>query len=439
MVLVPVVAGIAGGLAVAWGFARPRGALQVGWWLAVLSGSAVALLVVERLARRFLPLAALLRLSLIFPDRIPSRISVAMRTINHRRVEESITEVSSDDPTLSASARAPAALSLVASLNTHDRRTRGHSERVRVLTAVVAEELDLDDEASGRLQWGALLHDIGKLTVPAEILNKPGAPDTDEWNTLRRHPEEGARIVEPLRAWLGDWVDAVGQHHERYDGNGYPRGLVGEDIALAGRIVAITDSFETMTAVRSYKKPASIPAARVELVRCAGTHFDPNVVRTFVEISLGRLPWRIRIAAWIADLPLVGFLSRVGAQIGSLAGPAAASGALAAGLAALAVTAGLTFGHAGSGVPTLRPIAPHRIAHTSNSSPRPRGAAPSPSNSSPATSTPTTSQSTPLTLPPVSLPHLPPLSLPPLPTLPNRNPLPPTPQLPPLGLRLPFG
>jgi putative nucleotidyltransferase with HDIG domain len=320
------------------------------WWAAVLGTSTVVLLAVDRLARRALPLAALLRLTLVFPDRAPSRVSVAMRSRNLRSLRawarEASTDGAADQP---AGQRATAVLALAAALNAHDRRTRGHSERVRVLSLLMAEELDLSDDDTARLGWAALLHDIGKLTVPPAILNKPGAPDAHEWEILRRHPADGARIARPLHDWLGGWIDAIEEHHEKYDGTGYPHGLEGKDIPLAARIVSLTDSFETMTAVRSYKKPMSAAAARAELARCAGTHFDPDLVRAFFNISLGRLTWSVGFASWLAQLPFLGAVPRAGAAVGYVGAQVPTYGGAVAGVGAIAFGVMLAAGTPGVG------------------------------------------------------------------------------------------
>src|SRR5205807_10372018 len=170
-------------------------------------------------------------------------------------------------------------------LTAHDRRTRGHSERVRALSELIAEELHLAPEERDRLRWASLLHDCGKVTVDSRILNKPGPLDEEEWAIMRRHPEEGARIAFPLRDWLGEWSLAIAQHHERWDGHGYPRGLTGEEISLAARIVAVADAFDVMTSARSYQGPMSTAAARTELTAMAGAQFDPAVVRAFLLVS----------------------------------------------------------------------------------------------------------------------------------------------------------
>ncbi len=116
-----------------------------------------------------------------------------------------------------------------------------------------------------------MLHDLGKLNVPSEILNKPGSPDETEWAILQTHPTAAAELLEPLRPWLGDWINAAAEHHERWDGAGYPLGLAGTEISLAGRITAVADAFDVITSRRSYKESMSAETARQELIRCAGS------------------------------------------------------------------------------------------------------------------------------------------------------------------------
>ena len=225
---------------------------------------------------------------------------------------------------------------LAASLNKHDRLTRGHSERVRVVTDLVADQLKLPEEDRDRLRWSALLHDIGKLTVDGSILNKPGKPDEAEWRILQGHPLEGARLAAPLASWLGPWADTIAQHHEKYDGTGYPYGLSGEQISLGGRIVAVADCYETMTAVRSYKSAMTAEAARKELAACAGGHFDPVIVRAFLEASVGRLNLLGGPLSWLGELPLLNGLPRLG-QLATTAGQAFAGALAIAGVSVAAV------------------------------------------------------------------------------------------------------
>ena len=117
------------------------------------------------------------------------------------------------------------------------------------------------------MQWVALLHDIGKLDVPANILNKPGQLDDTERAVIFGHPGSGELRAAPLIAWLGPWANGIWEHHEKFDGTGYPKGLRGNQITYAGRLIAVCDSFEVMAAARLYKKPMPLAQARAELVR----------------------------------------------------------------------------------------------------------------------------------------------------------------------------
>ena len=334
--LIPIVLSIAAAWTVAhWIGPQKLGA--IGWVLPGLVALAVVFLT-ERLCRRLLPLASLLKLTMTFPDQAPSRLSIALRTGTVRQLQRWANDLDTSDSAtdVTAAQAAERVLTLAAALNTHDRRTRGHSERVRALTDLIASDMGLNKHDTDRLRWAALLHDIGKLTVPAKILNKPGKPDNREWSLLQRHPEEGAKLIGPLAGWLGEWASAVDSHHERYDGTGYPRGLAGTDIPLAGRIVAVTDSFETMTAVRSYKRAMSFSDARAELQRCAGTHFDPAVVRLMYGVSLPKLIGALGPLAAVGHIPLVALVSQGGSVV-PIMSEAARTAALA-GAASIALT-----------------------------------------------------------------------------------------------------
>ena len=258
-------------------------------------------LAVERLTRMLLPLAALLKLSMLFPDRAPTRYKVARQAFNVRALREKLATA----PATDASSAAEAALALITALTAHDRRTRGHSERVRVFTDLLGDQLRLPREARDKLRWVSLLHDIGKLRVAAEILNKPAKLNPTEWDLVASHPDNGAQLLGPLAAWLGEWAGAVRQHHEKFDGTGYPDGAAGDQISRAGRIVAIADSYEVMTAHRAYKKPMATAAARAELARCAGTQFDPTYVRAFLAIPLPKLLWAMGPGSVLMNLPLL--------------------------------------------------------------------------------------------------------------------------------------
>ncbi|MGE3835457.1 MAG: HD domain-containing phosphohydrolase [Acidimicrobiia bacterium] len=273
--------------------------------LALLLAAAVATLVaVDRAARRLLPLAALCRLALAFPDRAPSRFKLALRTGTANQLARQLGE--GMRPRTDVAGAAEQVLVLAAALGHHDRLTRGHSERVRAYADLVAEELDLPAGDRERLHWAALVHDIGKIAVRPAVLNKAGRPSDAEWQELRRHPEAAAELIEPLRPWLGEWADAATQHHERPDGTGYPLGLRGAEISLAGRIVAVADAYDCMTSARSYKRPLPAEQARFELARNAGTQFDEDVVRAFLAISIARLRLVAGPLAWLSQLSFPG-------------------------------------------------------------------------------------------------------------------------------------
>lgn len=276
------------------------------WWAGLCIASSGVLWAVDRYARRLLPLAALLRLSLVFPDQTPSRFQLALEAGRLERLQDRIELAQSTTTgTVTPQEAAERLLLLTAALDRHDRLTRGHSERVRAYAVMIGTGLGLHDRDLDRLNWAALVHDVGKLAVAPAILNKPGRPDEEEWQQIRRHPLVGETMLGPLREWLGPWAAAVGHHHERWDGTGYPRGLRGDRIPLAGRIVALADVFDVITSARSYKSSSSTTEARKEIARCAGTHFDPRVVRAFLEVSLGRLRFLMGPLSWLAHAPLL--------------------------------------------------------------------------------------------------------------------------------------
>jgi HD-GYP domain-containing protein (c-di-GMP phosphodiesterase class II) len=133
------------------------------------------------------------------------------------------------------------------------------------------------------IEHGVLLHDIGKIGIPDAILLKPGPLTPAEWKVMRRHPEIGRQLIEKI-PFLRAAVPVVYHHHERWDGTGYPLGLRGAGIPLGARIFAVADAFDAMTFDRPYSRAISFEAARAEIRRCAGTHFDPAVVTTFLAI-----------------------------------------------------------------------------------------------------------------------------------------------------------
>jgi len=302
---------------------------------------------VDRAARRLAPLAALLDMAVLFPGRAPTRLKVARTAGDLRQLQELTENPEKVNARNGLAEAAEQILALVGSLRAHDRHTRGHSERVRVYTDLIAAELRLPTAAVDRLRWAALLHDIGKLRVPAATLNKPSKLSPPEWEAIRKHPLAGAELASALLPWLGEWGNAIAEHHERFDGTGYPLGLSGRDISLAGRIVAVADSFEVMTGPRTYKKAMTRAAALEEVVRFSGSQFDPDVVRALLAVSAPRLRWAMGPTSWLVGTPLLGSAPSLTA--------AGVAGQAAVGVSVVAV-AGVT-GLASPAVATT-PIAP---------------------------------------------------------------------------------
>ncbi|MDW3214063.1 MAG: HD-GYP domain-containing protein [Ilumatobacteraceae bacterium] len=309
-----------------------------GWWglaLWILQAGVVGAVVsnaVGRVTRRLLPLATLLRLTLIFPDQAPSRFGVALRSGTVRQMRQRARELEQHGLGATAAEAAENAIVLVNGLGRHDRLTRGHTERVRAYADLIADEMGLSESDRNWLAWGVLLHDVGKMTVPPEVLNKAEKLTDDEWQVLKNHPAAGAEMLRPLEPWLGDWVRAAGEHHERWDGRGYPDGLHEHEISLAGRITAVADAYDVITSKRSYKEPMSAEAARQELVDCSGTQFDPVVVRAMLAASIGRRP-AIGSLAWLTEIPVVRGAVAVGATpVAGVVGTAAFTTAALLGL-----------------------------------------------------------------------------------------------------------
>jgi putative nucleotidyltransferase with HDIG domain len=169
-------------------------------------------------------------------------------------------------------------------LEDKDAYTASHSHGVVSLSLAVADKLRLDPAARRRVEFGALLHDIGKIAVPAEIINKPGPLDDDEWAVMKLHTVEGQQMLDRVGGVLGEVGRVVRSSHEHYDGSGYPDKLRGSAIPIEARIVCCCDAFSAMTTTRSYRRAMSVEAAREELVRNAGSQFDPHVVEALLEI-----------------------------------------------------------------------------------------------------------------------------------------------------------
>ncbi len=173
---------------------------------------------------------------------------------------------------------------LVAALDAREHETELHSLRVRSYALRLAEELLLTEKDKTVLGQASLLHDIGKIGTPDDILLKRGSLDKKEWKIMRQHPGIGYTVVSSV-PFLEEAADMVYSHHERFDGNGYPRGLKGNSIPLSARIFAVVDVFDALTKDRPYRKKLTCSEAREVIRGGSGTHFDPEVVDAFLKIE----------------------------------------------------------------------------------------------------------------------------------------------------------
>ncbi|WP_218916087.1 HD-GYP domain-containing protein [Kosmotoga pacifica] len=174
-------------------------------------------------------------------------------------------------------------LSAVRMLEIHSPYTKGHSERVAKLSSILAKQLGLQRDEVTEIYWAALLHDMGKILVPADILNKTGKLTREEFEIVKMHPIWGADVLGNIRE-LKNIALYVRHHHERFDGKGYPDGLAEKDIPLASRIIAVVDSYDSMIYDRPYRKALKKEDALEEIKRCSGTQFDPEVAKAFLKL-----------------------------------------------------------------------------------------------------------------------------------------------------------
>jgi response regulator RpfG family c-di-GMP phosphodiesterase len=168
--------------------------------------------------------------------------------------------------------------SLAEALEVKDPYTRGHSVRVSHYSSVIAKEMGLGGELLRRIELGGHVHDIGKIGVREDVLNKPGKLTTDEYRHIMTHPMVGWKILAPLLGDMPEALNIVRSHHERFDGRGIPDGLAGTSIPIEARITAAADSFDAMTSDRPYRPGLSMEEALTEIVRCSGSQLDPRVV-----------------------------------------------------------------------------------------------------------------------------------------------------------------
>jgi HD-GYP domain-containing protein (c-di-GMP phosphodiesterase class II) len=220
-------------------------------------------------------------------EHLASRAETSVLVASHRetlgvaqQLEETFRDERQQNPRVGQAFVETARL-VAAALSARDPYTGGHSSRVASYACAVARELGWAQDEIDDLEVGALLHDAGKIGVSDAILRKPGPLDEREWREMRRHPEIGARLLSRSVVLRRVHRTAL-HHHERLDGAGYPRGLRGDEIPVAARVVAIADAFDAMASTRSYRTALPIGFALAELEQHAGSQFDPAIVPAFV-------------------------------------------------------------------------------------------------------------------------------------------------------------
>lgn len=171
---------------------------------------------------------------------------------------------------------------LAEAIDAKDTYTRGHSDRVRRMSLQIAVSLGFTEERREVLEYGALLHDIGKIGIEDEILRKPGPLSPEEYQTIQQHPLVGVKIVEGIE-FFKDKIPMIRSHHEHFDGKGYPDGLVGEAILLEARIIAVPDAFDAMASLRPHRRTRSLEDILLEMEKYKGKQFDPNILEIFLK------------------------------------------------------------------------------------------------------------------------------------------------------------
>ncbi len=177
---------------------------------------------------------------------------------------------------------------LAEAIDAKDPYTRGHSDRVKRMSLRIAEGLGLSEERLEALEYGALLHDIGKIGIKDEILQKQGPLSPEEYRIIQAHPLIGEKIVEGVE-FFRDKIPMIRHHHEHYDGNGYPDGLAGEQIPLEARIITVPDAFDAMTSIRPHRKARPLQEVLEELKKFRGTQFDPQILDYFLKEKVYKL------------------------------------------------------------------------------------------------------------------------------------------------------
>ncbi len=164
-----------------------------------------------------------------------------------------------------------------------DKYTKGHSQRVSYYSKLIAEKIELPDYKVQNVYYSAILHDVGKILIPDEILNKKGKLNKEEMGIMKTHAELGSDVLRDFNS-IPNLSNIVKYHHEKYDGSGYPDGLNGKKIPLESRIICIADSFDAMTTTRCYRQSLPLAEVIIELKKCSGSHFDPELVSAIIEL-----------------------------------------------------------------------------------------------------------------------------------------------------------
>jgi len=172
---------------------------------------------------------------------------------------------------------------LANAIELRDQYTGGHVERVRDYALAIAIEMGWNTTLLSQLQYGSILHDIGKIHIMESVLSKPSPLSAEEWEVMQRHPIIGVEMIKNI-PFLAPAIPVIRSHHERWDGLGYPDQLRGEEIPLSARIVAVADALDAMTTSRSYRATYHMDEAYEEVLSCSGTHFDPSVVKAFQAV-----------------------------------------------------------------------------------------------------------------------------------------------------------
>ena len=193
---------------------------------------------------------------------------------------------------------------LCQAVETKDYYTRGHGDRVSRGAVMIARQIGMSSDRTDAIRFAGMLHDVGKLGVPTQVLQKTGPLTEDEYAAIQLHPMRGLEIVREI-GFLYEALNGIMHHHERIDGRGYPMGLAGHEIPEFARVIAVADAFDSMTSTRSYREAKSIRLALAELRKGAGTQFDPLIVEAFIA-ALDREEWRLPEPAGVpADLATV--------------------------------------------------------------------------------------------------------------------------------------